>query len=127
MDTLASLALATDSPVRDAMITRKPMPKDEYIVTQYMWKHIFGQAFLQMIILLPLIFIGEQIIPEDGGGTVENGRLYNFDGSENYIKKVNETPSRHFTIIFNTFVMMQLFNEINSRKISEEWNIFNGL
>lgn len=36
-------------------------------------------------------------------------------------------PSQHFTIIFNTFVMMTLFNEINSRKIHGERNIFEGL
>lgn len=36
-------------------------------------------------------------------------------------------PSQHFTIIFNTFVMMTLFNEINARKIRGERNIFEGL
>lgn len=33
-------------------------------------------------------------------------------------------PSRHFTIVFNTFVWMQLFNFINSRRIRDEFNIF---
>ncbi|GFR32213.1 plasma membrane calcium-transporting ATPase 2 [Trichonephila clavata] len=32
-----------------------------------------------------------------------------------------------FTIIFNTFVMMTLFNEMNARKIHGERNIFEGL
>ena len=36
-------------------------------------------------------------------------------------------PSQHFTIIFNTFVMMTLFNEINARKIHGQRNIFEGL
>jgi len=36
-------------------------------------------------------------------------------------------PSQHFTIIFNTFVMMTLFNEINARKIHGQRNIFDGL
>jgi Ca2+ transporting ATPase len=36
-------------------------------------------------------------------------------------------PSVHFTIIFNTFVLMQLFNEINARKIHGERNVFKGL
>jgi len=36
-------------------------------------------------------------------------------------------PTQHFTVIFNTFVMMTLFNEINSRKIHGERNIFQGL
>jgi len=36
-------------------------------------------------------------------------------------------PTQHFTIIFNTFVMMTLFNEINARKIHGERNVFKGL
>lgn len=36
-------------------------------------------------------------------------------------------PSQHFTVIFNTFVMMTLFNEMNARKIHGQRNIFEGL
>jgi len=36
-------------------------------------------------------------------------------------------PTQHFTIIFNTFVMMTLFNEINARKIHGQRNVFEGL
>lgn len=34
--------------------------------------------------------------------------------------------SRHFTFIFNTFVMMQIFNFLNARKLQDEWNTFGG-
>ena len=36
-------------------------------------------------------------------------------------------PSQHFTMIFNSFVMMTLFNEINARKIHGQRNVFVGL
>lgn len=36
-------------------------------------------------------------------------------------------PSQHFTVIFNTFVMMTLFNEINARKIHGQRNVFSGI
>lgn len=36
------------------------------------------------------------------------------------------TPSRHFTFIFNTFVMMQVFNFINARKLNDEFNTFSS-
>jgi len=36
-------------------------------------------------------------------------------------------PSQHFTIIFNAFVMMTLFNEVNARKIHGQRNVFEGL
>ena len=40
---------------------------------------------------------------------------------------MSQGPTQHFTIIFNTFVMMTLFNEINARKIHEQRNVFDGL
>lgn len=36
-------------------------------------------------------------------------------------------PSEHFTMIFNVFVLMTLFNEINCRKIHGEQNVFRGI
>jgi Ca2+ transporting ATPase len=36
-------------------------------------------------------------------------------------------PTQHFTMIFNVFVLMTLFNEINARKIHGERNVFKGL
>ena len=41
--------------------------------------------------------------------------------------KPNARPSEHFTVIFNTFVMMTLFNEVNARKIHGQRNVFEGL
>jgi magnesium-transporting ATPase (P-type) len=31
------------------------------------------------------------------------------------------------TILFNTFIFCQIFNEINSRSLANEWNVFKGL
>ena len=36
-------------------------------------------------------------------------------------------PTQHFTVIFNTFVMMTLFNEFNDRKIHGQRNVFQGI
>lgn len=35
-------------------------------------------------------------------------------------------PTQHLTMIFNSFVLMNLFNEINSRKINNDVNVFRG-
>ena len=40
---------------------------------------------------------------------------------------LHTTPTQHFTVIFNTFVMMTLFNEVNARKIHGQRNVFEGL
>jgi len=36
-------------------------------------------------------------------------------------------PSRHYTMVFNTFVVMQIFNFFNARTLEDEVNIFEGL
>jgi len=36
-------------------------------------------------------------------------------------------PTPHYTFIFNIFVLMQVFNEINSRKVNLEMNVFDGI
>lgn len=52
-----------------------------------------------------------------------------YDGKDrDYPKEAEEdTPSRHFTIIFNTFVFLQFFNFLNARKIEDELNVFKNL
>ncbi|OWZ24645.1 Calcium-translocating P-type ATPase [Phytophthora megakarya] len=34
---------------------------------------------------------------------------------------------RHYTLIFNTFVFCQLFNEFNARRTNNDWRVFSGL
>ena len=43
MDTLASLALATEPPT-DALLNRLPHKKEDFIISKKMSKHIIGQA-----------------------------------------------------------------------------------
>ena len=51
-------------------------------------------------------------------------RLFDVDSGR---ESLSAAPNQHFTIIFNTFVMMTLFNEINARKIHGQRNVFDGL
>jgi len=43
MDTMAALSLATEPPAAD-ILTRQPYKKDAAIVTDIMWRNIFGHA-----------------------------------------------------------------------------------
>ena len=54
-------------------------------------------------------------------------KLFGIDDGIEDAQKLHTLPNQHFTIIFNTFVMMTLFNEINARKIHEQHNIIEGL
>lgn len=65
--------------------------------------------------------------PTEPNNGIENVGHKFFDIDSGMYAALNSPPSQHFTIIFNTFVMMTLFNELNSRKIHGERNIFEGL
>ena len=61
---------------------------------------------------------------------IVSGRLYHLDGTDDYVvyaDNPNIGPSRQFTYIFNIFVLLQLTNEINARKIRDEVNVFEGV
>lgn len=50
MDTLGALALATEPPSKD-ILKRPPYKKNNQIVTEIMWRNIFGHALWQVILL----------------------------------------------------------------------------
>ncbi|KAM5146592.1 plasma membrane calcium-transporting ATPase 3 isoform 7-T7 [Mantella aurantiaca] len=110
MDTFASLALATEPPT-ESLLLRKPYGRNKPLISRTMMKNILGHAVYQLVIIFTLLFAGEIFFDIDSG---RNAPLHS-------------PPSEHYTIIFNTFVMMQLFNEINARKIHGERNVFDGI
>jgi P-type Ca2+ transporter type 2B len=57
MDTLASLALATEPP-SDELLKRKPYSKRESLITSQMWKFIIFQGLWQIVILGVILFKG---------------------------------------------------------------------
>lgn len=58
-----------------------------------------------------------------------SGRYYNIQTGKEEYKNISPKldPSVHFTYIFNIFVMFQIFNFINARKLKDECNIFEGI
>ncbi|XP_071193030.1 plasma membrane calcium-transporting ATPase 2 isoform X2 [Salvelinus alpinus] len=110
MDTFASLALATEPPT-EALLKRKPYGRNKPLISSTMTKNILGHGIYQLVIIFSLLFVGEQIFDIDSGRHAP----------------LHSPPSEHYTIIFNTFVLMQLFNEINARKIHGERNVFDGI
>ena len=63
MDSLASLALATEMP-KPHLLQRPPQQRTDYIVSIKMLKHIIGMSFYQCILLFVFIFWGEYLIIE---------------------------------------------------------------
>ncbi|XP_062365706.1 plasma membrane calcium-transporting ATPase 4 isoform X13 [Cinclus cinclus] len=110
MDTFASLALATEPP-SESLLLRKPYGRNKPLISRTMMKNILGHAVYQLTIIFTLLFAGEKFFDIDSG---RNAPLHS-------------PPTEHYTIVFNTFVMMQLFNEINARKIHGERNVFEAI
>uniref|UniRef100_A0A2K5QSH3 Calcium-transporting ATPase n=1 Tax=Cebus imitator TaxID=2715852 RepID=A0A2K5QSH3_CEBIM len=110
MDTFASLALATEPPT-ESLLKRRPYGRNKPLISRTMMKNILGHAFYQLIVIFILVFAGEKFFDIDSGRKAP----------------LHSPPTQHYTIVFNTFVLMQLFNEINSRKIHGEKNVFSGI
>lgn len=104
MDTFAALALATDPPTR-SLLNRKPDPKSAPLITLRMWKMIIGQAIYQLVVTFILYFAGESILSYE---------------SE---REQEQMP----TLVFNTFVWMQIFNALNNRRLDNHFNVFEGI
>lgn len=58
MDTLASLALATEMPTSDLLL-RKPYGRTKPLISRTMMKNILGQGIYQLFVIFSLLFIGE--------------------------------------------------------------------
>ncbi|KAI3877168.1 hypothetical protein MKW92_051123 [Papaver armeniacum] len=99
MNTLGSLALATDRPT-DELMKKPPTGRNQPLITNVMWRNLVTQALYQIFIYLFLQFKGKVIFG------------------------VNEDVKD--TLIFNTSVLCQVFDEFNARKL-EKKNVFEGI
>ncbi|XP_057548276.1 calcium-transporting ATPase 9, plasma membrane-type-like isoform X1 [Amaranthus tricolor] len=106
MDTLGALALATEPPTNQLM-RRAPVGRREPLVTNIMWRNLLVQAVYQIAILLVFNFGSTNFSQLKEGDLTHQNKLKN-------------------TLIFNAFVLCQLFNEFNARK-PEEMNVFKGV
>ncbi|TVU17544.1 hypothetical protein EJB05_33587, partial [Eragrostis curvula] len=96
-ETMGALALATDSrPVKELM-RHPPFSQTAPLISNAMWRDLTAQAAFQVAVLLWIAYGGRHFF-----GTGENA------------------------MIFNAFVLCQVFNEFNART-NDQKNIFAGL
>lgn len=77
---------------------------------RWIWQLIDAYTFVfcSMFFFLSLLFlVGDKMLD------IESGH--------------GQPPTQHFTVIFNSFVLMTLFNEFNARKIHGQRNVFEGV
>ena len=136
MDSLASLALATEPPI-DALLDRAPYGRNMNIISSQMWFNMFGQAFYQLIVTLIILFNGHLMFwsteenTENPSEEVLAKQMDVFPGSSKDQLRLGWfagcQPSQQYTMLFNAFVMMTLFNQFSSRKLRGESNFFEGI
>lgn len=112
MDTFAALALATD-PAAPSLLERKPEKKDAPLFNVDMWKQIIGQSAYQTVVILVFHFAGNSIFG------------YKPDPNNQSVQITND--AKLDTLVFNAFVFAQIFNSINSRRIDNKLNVFEGI
>ena len=114
IDPFASLALATED-ATDTLLDRKTYLRDASILTPMMILNIFSQSVFQIIVLTVIIFYGDYLFGVPSDRNLDHFMWNNINGY-------------HFTIFFNIFVFMQVFNSINARKLQkDEYNVFKGI
>ncbi|OAD07131.1 hypothetical protein MUCCIDRAFT_19942, partial [Mucor lusitanicus CBS 277.49] len=100
MDTFAALALATDPPTEE-LLQRGPESRSSPLITFKMWKMIIGQAIFQIVVTIVLLY----------------SDVLHYQSNDPILQ----------TIVFNTFVFCQIFNEINCRRIDSKLNVFHNI
>lgn len=70
-----------------------------------MWKMIIGQSIFQLVVTFILYF---------GGASI-------------FSYETSREREQLQTVVFNTFVWMQIFNQYNSRRLDNGFNIFEGM
>lgn len=116
MDTMGALAISTEKPT-SLLQMRNPYKPDASIITTSMWCTIIIQIFFQLFILLIVLHMYEispTIFIKLGFTYIKYNIIY-----------VDELA--HHTFIFNTFVWLQLFNELNCRRLDNDINIFKNI
>jgi hypothetical protein len=123
MDSLASLALGLEPPGEE-LLQRPPYGKRRPMISRNMLIFIFGHGAFQLAVLFGILF--------NASWLPDNVQQFPQPGQD-----IHTAPdSVQWTMVFNTFVLMQLANELNARKLPTverlkstwwEWNVFTGI
>lgn len=109
MDSLASFTLTRDIP-SDDILGYKPYGRHKPLLGRSLVRNVVGHVFFQIVISFILIFLGDDMLD------IEDG----------FQEETLCKPSMHSSLVFTSFVFMQLFNQINCREVHGR-NVFQGI
>ncbi|KAI9346505.1 hypothetical protein BDR26DRAFT_931870 [Obelidium mucronatum] len=113
MDSLGALALASDDPDED-ILDHPPHARTASLLSPYMKEYIVTQMTYQLICTLGVVLGIDTIYPATTG-------LAPFRDDSDTIGK----PSKRATsMVFTTFIFLQVTNEVMARQLNGELNLF---
>jgi len=105
MDVLAAIAFATEHP-HPTELRKERIRKKEKIVTPLMWRAVTSQALYQFLVMIILLFFGPAMFDI----------RYEFYPLKALFNGSDPTYRlQHQTLMFQTFMLMNLFNMLNCR------------
>ena len=133
MDTFAALALSTEPPL-PSVIKGSPFKKKASLLSATVWRQIIGVSLWNGLVMAILIIFGSYIFNLNYTNTTTTTVMMpeNFNATnpsaEDLLYLQSEDKLIHYTYIFNTFVFLQIFNQINCRKIGRrDLNVFEAM
>ena len=118
MDSMGALALATEPPSPHLM-KKKPFGRTAPLINKPMWRNIIGVAIYQLTVCLVFMFHGEKLLDIKCKWVDATASMAAHEDCHERTLELNG-------FIFNTFVFMQIFSEVNSRRISD-FNVFHEI
>lgn len=122
MDILGAIALGTEKYQKGAKFTRMSRTQTQVLVLAYNWRQVIVHAIFQIIVMLVLMFFGQFMFFNGGQGP--------FNLITTPAERVNDRTTLD-TICFHTFILMNIFNQINCRVLDSnehtEKNVFKTL
>jgi P-type Ca2+ transporter type 2C len=129
MDTLGALALGTEAPSQE-LLDRRPYSASASLILPRMWRQIIVQSIFQLVMLLLFLQYGLSWFNITSDFLQSNLQYVNLPSGIDpayYIVGREDLEIYLSTFIFNTFVFAQLFNQINSRSLTDDGNILRGM
>lgn len=105
MDTLAAISLASERPYPD-VIREDPVKDTDNLITEDMWKQIIGMSLYISGVMFIMFWFNENFW----------GFTYSMEQDLFSLGKPTD-KCRAFTMLFNIFIFMHLFNQLNCREV----------
>jgi P-type Ca2+ transporter type 2C len=116
MDILGAIAIGTEPYKKNQGKSNRISRRDKILLAE-IWRQVLVQALFQILVMLFLMYAGPFVMfPES------------FNPATTPMRNEDSTPTNRLvldTICFHTFILMNLFNQINCRVVdAQEINVF---